>query len=85
MTWTLRPNVEALPHIGPGPLTDEAYEAAEAAYLRAHYGDGVEIPADAQRPRDTGIYQHGPAAPESGAGKAAKKATATEAGDEESI
>lgn len=77
MTWTLRPGIDALPHIGPGPLTDEAYEAAEAAYMRSHFG-AAEVPADAQRPRDTGLYLH---TAEESDGKKPRKAAA-DAGEE---
>lgn len=54
--WVLREGVEAIPGIGRGPLTEEQMTAAEEAYLAAHYGEGVTVPADAKRPTDTGGY-----------------------------
>jgi len=54
--WVVAAGVDPLPHIGPGPLTDAEMTAAEDAYLSAHFGAGVAIPAGTARPRSTGGY-----------------------------
>lgn len=53
--WRVRDGVMPIPQIGPGPFTDEEYEALEAAYMAPWLADDPE----ARRPRDSWLNEDG--------------------------